>query len=152
MFITEWRHYGGLGVLSFHHEVQGSYSFPFQDNPPQDRSVVIKDTNNPEYNHKVVFSIDRKSRALARVFKRQAIKFQVFAKGGWFHRDTVLGSVKVPMVELETKCTLHDSFDLMDERKRMVGGKLEVKVRLRNPIVAKQLEKVTEKWLVIDGF
>ena len=40
----------------------------------------------------------------------------------------------------------------MDERKRMVGGKLEVKVRLRNPIVAKQLEKVTEKWLVIDGF
>ncbi|XP_045138932.1 coiled-coil and C2 domain-containing protein 1-like [Portunus trituberculatus] len=127
--------------------------FPYPaDNPPQDRSVVIKDTNNPEYNHKVVFSIDRKSRALARVFKRQAIKFQVFAKGGWFHRDTVLGSVKVPMVELETKCTLHDSFDLMDERKRMVGGKLEVKVRLRNPIVAKQLEKVTEKWLVIDGF
>lgn len=40
----------------------------------------------------------------------------------------------------------------MDEKKRMVGGKLEVKVRVRNPIVAKQLEKVTEKWLVIDGF
>lgn len=127
--------------------------FPYPaDNPPQDRSIVIKDTNNPEYNHKVVFSIDRKSRALARVFKRQAIKFQVYAKGGWFHRDTVLGSVKVPLVELETKCTVHDSFDLMDERKRMVGGKLEIKVRLRNPIVAKQLEKVTEKWLVIDGF
>ncbi|XP_063849873.1 coiled-coil and C2 domain-containing protein 1-like isoform X3 [Scylla paramamosain] len=127
--------------------------FPYPaDNPPQDRSVVVKDTNNPEYNHKVVFSIDRKSRALARVFKRQAIKFQVFTKGSWFHRDTVLGLVKVPLVELETKCTLHDSFDLMDERKRMVGGKLEVKVRLRNPIVAKQLEKVTEKWLVIDGF
>lgn len=40
----------------------------------------------------------------------------------------------------------------MDEKKRMVGGKLEVKVRVRNPIVAKQLEKVTERWLVIDGF
>lgn len=40
----------------------------------------------------------------------------------------------------------------MDDRKRMVGGKLEVKIRVRNPIVTKQLEKVSEKWLVIDGF
>lgn len=37
----------------------------------------------------------------------------------------------------------------MDGRKA-VGGKLEVKVRLRNPIVTKQVEEVTEKWLVID--
>ncbi|KAK8730359.1 hypothetical protein OTU49_007979 [Cherax quadricarinatus] len=127
--------------------------FPYPtDSPPQDRSYVVKDTNNPEYNHKIVFSIDRKSRALARVFKRHALKVQVYAKGGWFHRDTLLGGVKVPLVTLETKCTLHESYDLIDERKRMVGGKLEVKIRVRNPIVAKQLEKVTEKWLVIDGF
>ncbi|XP_068217954.1 coiled-coil and C2 domain-containing protein 1-like [Palaemon carinicauda] len=127
--------------------------FPYpSENPPQDRSYVVKDTNNPEYNHKIVFSIDRKSRALARVFKRHNVKIQVIAKGGWFHRDTTIGSVKVPLVILETKCTLHDSFDLTDDRKKMVGGKLEVKIRVRNPIVAKQLEKVTEKWLVIDGF
>ncbi|XP_047479024.1 coiled-coil and C2 domain-containing protein 1-like isoform X2 [Penaeus chinensis] len=127
--------------------------FPYpSDNPPQDRSNVVKDTNNPEYNHKVVFSIDRKARALARVFKRHALKVQVWAKGGWFHRDTMLGLVKIPLVDLETKCTIHESYDLTDEKKRMVGGKLEVKVRVRNPIVAKQLEKVTEKWLVIDGF
>lgn len=127
--------------------------FPYpSDNPPQDRSNVVKDTNNPEYNHKVVFSIDRKARALARVFKRHSLKVQVWAKGGWFHRDTMLGQVKIPLVDLETKCTIHESYDLMDEKKRMVGGKLEVKVRVRNPIVAKQLEKVTEKWLVIDGF
>ncbi|XP_063606025.1 coiled-coil and C2 domain-containing protein 1-like isoform X2 [Penaeus indicus] len=127
--------------------------FPYpSDNPPQDRSNVVKDTNNPEYNHKVVFSIDRKARALARVFKRHALKVQVWAKGGWFHRDTMLGQVKIPLVDLETKCTIHESYDLTDEKKRMVGGKLEVKVRVRNPIVAKQLEKVTEKWLVIAGF
>ncbi|XP_071535214.1 coiled-coil and C2 domain-containing protein 1-like isoform X1 [Panulirus ornatus] len=127
--------------------------FPYPtDNPPQDRTYVVKDTNNPEYNHKIVFSIDRKSRALARTFKRHAIKLQVYAKGSWFHRDTLIGMVKVPLVTLETKCTLHESYDLTDERKRMVGGKLEVKLRVRNPIVTKQLEKVTEKWLVIDGF
>lgn len=38
---------------------------------------------------------------------------------------------------------------LMDGRKS-VGGKLEVKVRIRNPILTKQVEQVQEKWLVID--
>lgn len=37
----------------------------------------------------------------------------------------------------------------MDGRKT-VGGKLEIKVRIRNPILSKQVEEVTEKWLVID--
>ncbi|KAB7498740.1 Coiled-coil and C2 domain-containing protein 1-like [Armadillidium nasatum] len=127
--------------------------FPYpSDAPPQERTNVVKDTNNPEFNHKVVFSIDRKARALSRVFKRHSIKCQIITKGGWFHRDNVLGNVKIPLVSLETKCTLHDSFDLIDDKKKMIGGKLEVKVRVRNPILSKQLEKVTEKWIIIDGF
>ncbi|MCL4119332.1 UNVERIFIED_CONTAM: hypothetical protein GTU68_047777, partial [Idotea baltica] len=127
--------------------------FPFpSDAPPQERTGVVKDTNNPEFNHKVVFSIDRKARALARVFKRHSIKCQVICKGGWFHRDSVLGSAKIPLVAMETKVSLHEAFDLLDERKKMVGGKLEVRVRLRNPLLTKQLEEVNEKWVVIDGF
>lgn len=38
----------------------------------------------------------------------------------------------------------------MDGRKK-VGGKLEVKIRLRNPIIAKQVEQINEKWLIIDS-
>jgi coiled-coil and C2 domain-containing protein 1 len=36
----------------------------------------------------------------------------------------------------------------MDGRKP-VGGKLEVKIRLRNPIVGKEMEQVQEKWTVL---
>ena len=43
---------------------------------------------------------------------------------------------------------MHDTFPLMDGR-RAVGGKVEVKLRLRNAVVAKQIEKVEEKWLVV---
>jgi len=42
-------------------------------------------------------------------------------------------------------------FQLMDGRKA-VGGKLEVKIRIRDPYVTKQVEEVNEKWLVIDHF
>jgi len=40
-------------------------------------------------------------------------------------------------------------FQLMEGRKA-VGGKLEVKIRIRDPYVTKQVEEVKEKWLVID--
>jgi len=37
----------------------------------------------------------------------------------------------------------------MDGRKA-TGGKLELKIRLRNPIHFKQIENITDKWLTID--
>jgi len=37
----------------------------------------------------------------------------------------------------------------MDGRKA-TGGKLELKIRLRNPILFKQIENITDKWLTID--
>jgi len=40
-------------------------------------------------------------------------------------------------------------FQLMDGRK-ITGGKLELKIRLRNPISFKQIENITDKWLTID--
>lgn len=40
---------------------------------------------------------------------------------------------------------------LMDGRKS-VGGKLEVKLRLRNPLKNKQIEEMKEKILIIDQF
>lgn len=37
----------------------------------------------------------------------------------------------------------------MDGRKT-VGGKLEVKIRIRNPILSKQVVNESEKWLILD--
>lgn len=38
----------------------------------------------------------------------------------------------------------------MDGRKQL-GGKLEIKIRIRNPILTKQIEQIHEKWLIIDS-
>ncbi len=42
-------------------------------------------------------------------------------------------------------------FQLLDGRKS-VGGKLEVKMLIRDPFSAKQVEETKEKWLIIDHF
>ncbi|GLG98933.1 Uncharacterized protein GBIM_05497 [Gryllus bimaculatus] len=153
------------------------FEFPFPaETPVKDRTGIIKDTNNPQYNQTFLLSIQRNARACQRVFRRQAVKLEVWSRGSVWHRlccflclsgtkrerkaeesrgffrgDSLIGTATVKLMPLETKCIIHDAFDLMDGRKA-VGGKLEVKIRVRNPILAKQVEKVQEKWLVIDQY
>ncbi|CAH0603477.1 unnamed protein product [Chrysodeixis includens] len=57
------------------------FEFPFpQEAPVSDRTVIVKDTNNPEYNQTFNLSINR-TRACLRVFKRHGIKFEVWSRG-----------------------------------------------------------------------
>ncbi|XP_011636314.1 coiled-coil and C2 domain-containing protein 1-like [Pogonomyrmex barbatus] len=141
------------------------FEFPFPlDNHPVDRTSTIKESANPEY--QAVFPlngiINRTSRQCQRAFKRHALKCEVWAKGcslnpilccthprGFFRSDSLLGTVMIKLQPLESQCILHDSFPLMDGRKA-TGGKLELKIRLRNPILFKQVENITDKWLTID--
>lgn len=126
------------------------FEFPFpQETPVSNKTGTIKDTNCPEYNHSFVLPIQRDSRQCQRVFKRHGIKFEVYSKGGFFRSDALIGTVNLKLQPLETHCEIHDSFDLMDGRKN-TGGKLEVRLRLRTPIVTQQVEKIEEKWLIID--
>ncbi|KAJ8920967.1 hypothetical protein NQ315_015761 [Exocentrus adspersus] len=139
------------------------FEFPFpQEEPYSNRTSTVKDTNNPEYNQTFTIPIQRSSRQCQRVFKRHGIKFEVYSKGGCagasdifccysglFRSDSLIGTVNLKLQPLETQCELHDSFDLLEGRKK-VGGKLEVRIRLRNPIVTQQVEQIQEKWLIID--
>uniref|UniRef100_A0A8D8UUB0 Coiled-coil and C2 domain-containing protein 1-like n=1 Tax=Cacopsylla melanoneura TaxID=428564 RepID=A0A8D8UUB0_9HEMI len=127
------------------------WTFPYPTEAPvTGRSDTVYDTNSPVYNTVFTVPIQRNVRACQRMFKRHALKLEVWSKGGFFRSDTLVGTVNVKLAPLETKCTIHDAYDLMDGRKTL-GGKLEVKIRIRNPIVGKQLEQVKEKWLVIDN-
>ncbi|KAK3706678.1 hypothetical protein RRG08_009313 [Elysia crispata] len=128
------------------------YEFAFPTDEPQTGGTgTVKDTVNPEYNETFRLQINRKSKGLFRYIERKGIKLEIFIKRGFFKGDKLLGTVNVKLQSLENKCTIHDSYDLMDGRKT-VGGKLEVKLRIRDPLKTKQVEEVKEKWLVIDQF
>ncbi|GFQ75638.1 coiled-coil and C2 domain-containing protein 1-like [Trichonephila clavata] len=123
--------------------------FPIpQEAPQRAKTHTIRDTNNPVFEEEFKFEFNRKSRSQLRQFKRQSLKLEVWSKGGFLRSDTLLGTVNVKLVDLESKCLVHDSFNLMDGRKAC-GGKLEVKLRIRDPLLVKQVEEVREKWLVI---
>ncbi|XP_037712434.1 coiled-coil and C2 domain-containing protein 1-like isoform X2 [Drosophila subpulchrella] len=114
------------------------------------KTNVIRDTSSPDYDERFKVEIQRTNRQFQRIFKRHGVKFEIYSRGGFLRSDTLIGTVNVKLQPLETKCDIHDTYDLMDGRKQ-VGGKLEVKVRVRNPILTKQMEHINEKWLVLDA-
>ncbi|XP_050400468.1 coiled-coil and C2 domain-containing protein 1-like isoform X2 [Patella vulgata] len=129
-----------------------TYDFPFPTEEGQKgQSSTVKGSINPEYEENFKISIARKSRSFIRVVERKSIKLDVFYKRGFFKSEKLLGSINVKLQPFESNCVIHDSYDLMDGRKS-VGGKLEIKMRIRDPMKSKQVEEVKEKWLVIDQF
>ncbi|XP_052757950.1 coiled-coil and C2 domain-containing protein 1-like isoform X2 [Galleria mellonella] len=127
------------------------FEFPYpQDAPVSDRTGLVKDTNSPQYDAVFSLTINRSARPCLRVFKRHGIKFEIYARGGWFRSDKLLGSLVVKLAPLETAVTIHDSFPLMDGR-RAAGGSLEVKLRVRTPLLQPQVVESTHRWLVIDN-
>ncbi|KAH7974485.1 hypothetical protein HPB49_015901 [Dermacentor silvarum] len=67
---------------------------------------------------------------------------------GFLRSDALIGTASVKFEELENKCEIHNSYDVFDS-KRPSGGKLEVKVRVREPFVSKQVEEIRHRWLII---
>ncbi|XP_073257066.1 coiled-coil and C2 domain-containing protein 1-like isoform X1 [Porites lutea] len=131
-----------------------SYEFPYPsaDEPQTGRTQTVKHSINPEYNEVFKVSIDRKNRSLGRIFKRQPVKFEVKYERGFLKGDKALGQVQVKLSSFENKCEIHDCLDLMDtdRGRKAVGGKLEVHMRIREPLVDKDVKVEKWKWLVID--
>ncbi|CAH1253517.1 CC2D1A [Branchiostoma lanceolatum] len=127
------------------------FELPYPHDKPQESSTsTVKGDANPEYKHIEKFRIDRKARSWLGTVKRKAVKFEVFYERGFLRSDKSMGEAQLKLENLENKAEVHEIIDLKDGRKTC-GGKLEVKVRQREPLTGKQVQHVQEKWLVIDS-
>ncbi|XP_015772326.1 PREDICTED: coiled-coil and C2 domain-containing protein 1-like [Acropora digitifera] len=125
----------------------------FQTEEPQTgRTQTAKHSINPDYNEVFKVNIDRKNRSLVRIFKRQPCKLEVKYERGFLKADKSLGQVPIKLSAFDNKCEIHECFDLMDtdRGRKAVGGKLEVRLRIREPVVDKDVKIEKWKWLVID--
>ncbi|XP_066474043.1 coiled-coil and C2 domain-containing protein 1A [Tiliqua scincoides] len=129
--------------------VRFEFPYPNAEEAQKDKTSVVKNSNSPEFHEQFKLFINRGHRGLKRAIQTKGIKFEVFHKGGLFKNDRVLGTTQLKLEALETACELREILELLDGR-RPTGGKLEVIIRLREPLTSQQLETTTEKWLVID--
>ncbi|KAM6148360.1 coiled-coil and C2 domain-containing protein 1A isoform 2-T2 [Erethizon dorsatum] len=128
--------------------VRFDFPYPSVEEAQKDKTSVVKNTDSPEFKEQFKLCINRSHRGFRRALQTKGIKFEVVHKGGLFKTDRVLGTAQLKLDALETACEVREILEVLDGR-RPTGGRLEVMVRIREPLTAQQLETTTERWLVI---
>ncbi|XP_009075984.1 PREDICTED: coiled-coil and C2 domain-containing protein 1B [Acanthisitta chloris] len=129
--------------------VKFEFQYPSAEQPQKSKTPVINNNNSPEYNQLFKLNINRNHRGFRRAIRSKGIKFEVFHKGSFFRSDKHVGTAHLKLEKLETECEVRQIIEIFDGRKP-TGGKLEVKVRLREPLSGQDLQTVTENWLVLE--
>ncbi|KAM9280637.1 coiled-coil and C2 domain-containing protein 1B isoform 2-T3 [Cariama cristata] len=129
--------------------VKFEFQYPSAEQPQKSKTPVINNNNSPEYNQLFKLNINRNHRGFRRAIRSKGIKFEVFHKGSFFRSDKQVGTAHLKLEKLESECEVREIIEIFDGRKP-TGGKLEVKVRLREPLSGQDLQTVTENWLVLE--
>ncbi|XP_054461204.1 coiled-coil and C2 domain-containing protein 1A [Anoplopoma fimbria] len=139
----------GVSANDLDASVKFEFPFPSAEEAQRDKTGTVKSTNNPEFKENFKLNINRAHRGFKRVVQSKGIKFEIVHKGGLFKTDKVVGTAQLKLDALENQCDVREIIEVMDGRKA-TGGKLEVKVKIREPLTGADLQPVTEKWLVLD--
>ncbi|NXE72538.1 C2D1B protein, partial [Cochlearius cochlearius] len=129
--------------------VKFEFQYPSAEQPQKSKTPVINNNNSPEYNQLFKLNINRNHRGFRRAIRSKGIKFEVFHKGSFFRSDKQVGTAHLKLDKLESECEVREIIEIFDGRKP-TGGKLEVKVRLREPLSGQDLQTITENWLVLE--
>ncbi|KAI3374691.1 hypothetical protein L3Q82_021263 [Scortum barcoo] len=129
--------------------VKFDFPYPSTEQPQKHKTAVVKNTNSPEYNQSFTLTINRNHRGFRRVVTSKGLKLELLHKGGFLRSDKPIGMALVKLEKLESQSEVREIVEVMDGRKA-TGGRVEVKVRLREPLSGQDMQKSTERWLVID--
>ncbi|KAM9845265.1 coiled-coil and C2 domain-containing protein 1B isoform 2-T2 [Aulostomus maculatus] len=129
--------------------VKFDFPYPTSEQPQRHKTAVIKNTNSPEYNQSFTLSINRNHRGFRRVVTSKGLKLELLHKGGFLRSDKPIGAAHVKLEKLESQSEIREIVEVMDGRKP-TGGRVEVRVRLREPLSGQDMQTSTERWLVID--
>ncbi|XP_038188364.1 coiled-coil and C2 domain-containing protein 1B isoform X2 [Arvicola amphibius] len=129
--------------------VRFEFHYPNSDQAQKSKTAVVKNTNSPEFEQVFKLNINRNHRGFKRVIQSKGIKFEIFHKGSFFRSDKLVGTAHLKLDRLENECEIREIMEVLDGRKP-TGGKLEVKVRLREPLSGQDVQMVTENWLVLE--
>lgn len=139
------------GVAEKDLQVSVSIEFPYPtEDSPKAKTDTVKETASPEFNHKETFTLDRDhKRSILRAFKRTPLKFEVFHLSRGFLRSKMesLAIAQVKLEPLENDCEISTTLPLI-VGKKPIGGELDIKVIIREPLSGPVQKTIKQKWLV----
>ena len=91
---------------------------------------------------------DRTARSFIRHIKRGSIKVTVFYERGFLKKAGEVGSAVLKLADWENLSEIHEALTLSEGRKQ-TATKVEVKLRIREPVGGAQCEFTDMKWLIV---
>eukprot|EP00127_Corallochytrium_limacisporum_P002233 Clim_evm21s109 gene=Clim_evmTU21s109 len=127
------------------------WEFPFPDSEnPQVGKTNVGLSVNPIYEYHAKLKIAR-NRAMERFLQRdrRGINLQVLSYKGWgpFKKEFALGSIELKLGSLQTNAVLHEVMALTDGRRPLSHGKIEVKIRVNQPIGPPVARDTIDSWI-----
>uniref|UniRef100_A0A672HMW8 DM14 domain-containing protein n=1 Tax=Salarias fasciatus TaxID=181472 RepID=A0A672HMW8_SALFA len=135
--------------------VKFEFPYPSAEQPQKHKTAVVKNTNCPgeagRPSARPLFPENQTLTLLLRGGKGAEPETSDGASPprGFLRSDKPIGSALVKLDKLESLSEIREIVEVMDGRKA-TGGRLEVKVRLREPLSGQDMQTSTERWLVID--
>ncbi|KAI9141227.1 hypothetical protein BKA69DRAFT_1125048 [Paraphysoderma sedebokerense] len=126
----------------------------FDGDTGKGETQIVKKSINPEYGYKETVKIER-NRTLQRHLERKKATFEVFHKSagilgfGILAKNVTLGRAILKLDPLLNKSEIHEVVELTDSNRRSNGAKLEIQIRLRQPILKPDIQNMSERWLVL---
>ncbi|KAL1004904.1 hypothetical protein UPYG_G00052030 [Umbra pygmaea] len=139
----------GVSASDLDASVRFEFPFPSAEEAQRDKTSTVRGNNSPEFKEEFKLIINRQHRGFKRLIQTKGIKFDIIHKGGLFKGDRVVGNAQLKLDSLESQCDIRQIIEVLDGRKA-TGGKLDVRVKIREPLGGAQLQTTTEKWLIID--
>jgi hypothetical protein len=112
---------------------------------------TIKNTTDPDYAFSTKILIQR-GKSFTKWVEKKKISFELMHNRGFLRKAVSIGKAGLELAGLTNKCEIHEVIEVLNERKKPTGAKLEVKARLRNPTVGSETVTNSEKWYYIDHF
>ncbi|KAF9353320.1 Coiled-coil and C2 domain-containing protein 1B [Mortierella sp. AD094] len=113
---------------------------------------TAKRSSKPDFNFSKTLGIQR-GMAFQRFAEKKKITFEVWHYRGLLWKDYFLGRAQLPLAALLNHSEIHEIVPLMDtSNRRSTGAKIEIQIRLQQPLLRREIVVKEEKWLVIDEF
>ncbi|ORZ38130.1 hypothetical protein BCR44DRAFT_1511410 [Catenaria anguillulae PL171] len=98
---------------------------------------------------------DRKNKALQRHLERRKASLEVLYQSGGlfgsglFSSRVSLGKAQLKLDALLTKSEIHEVVKLVDANRRPMGGSLEIRIRMRQPLLRADVAELNERWITL---
>uniref|UniRef100_A0A914I820 C2 domain-containing protein n=1 Tax=Globodera rostochiensis TaxID=31243 RepID=A0A914I820_GLORO len=125
------------------------YKFPFpHGNHQTGRTSTVKGTISPEFSDVFLLDINRKTKQLLRICKRQPMKLE----GGFLRSDKLFACADVSLQELEKSATICSLFPMLEGRKK-TGGNVQVEIHIKRPLgdAFDATTNAKRKWVKLDN-